>query len=195
MISLGDLQKFVWEKNDLNPIHSNLKMKHRWIQRPWGKSPNNSHKTTPKKQMRDGIFPSLQRGQLDKESNEEKTEFNRSRVGRMFHAIFQRNNLNRSLRFNFQIFFQKSGETTGRTEISSWDFFYLEIGWFGGKLPRGREGPKKPRLWSRGNADFWNLIHRSDIKHGLEGFQIPLSCTSANKIRDLGILAEEEMKA
>jgi hypothetical protein len=57
------------------------------------------------------------------DSNEEKTKFNRSRVGRMFHVIFHRNSRNQSFRFNFQIFFQKAGETPSKTDKTSWEFF------------------------------------------------------------------------
>jgi hypothetical protein len=40
-------------------------------------------------------------------------ELIRSRVGRIFQEVFQINNLNLSLRFNFHRFFQKVGEVLG----------------------------------------------------------------------------------
>jgi hypothetical protein len=51
-------------------------------------------------------------------SVDEKTELNLSLVGGIFHAIFQINSLNLSLRFSFQIFFQKVEEVTGKIGLT-----------------------------------------------------------------------------
>jgi hypothetical protein len=57
--------------------------------------------------------PSWQRGHIASKSGEENIAFNRSLVGNKFQAIFQINNLNLSLRFSFQILFQKLAEVPG----------------------------------------------------------------------------------
>jgi hypothetical protein len=66
----------------------------------------------------------LQRGQRESRAIGKNIELIRSRVGRMFQAIFQINNLNRSLRFSFHELFQKVEEVPGK-EVMDERLFWI----------------------------------------------------------------------